>query len=36
MENNITLGSLFDSIGGFSLGELISGLVYYALNAVER
>lgn len=35
MENNITLGSLFDSSGGFPLGGLISGIVYYALNAGE-
>lgn len=35
MENNLTLGSLFDGRGGFPLGGLLSGIVYYALNAGE-
>lgn len=35
MENNLILGSLFDGSGGFPLGGLISGIVYYALNEGE-
>lgn len=35
MENNLTLGSLSDGSDGFPLGGLLSGIVYYALNAGE-
>lgn len=33
MENNLALESLFDGSSGFPLGGLISGIVYYTLNA---
>ena len=30
--NKLTLGSLFDGSGGFPLGGLLSGIVYYSQN----
>ena len=33
--NKLTLGRLFDGSGGFPLGSLLSGIVYYSQNDEE-